>query len=91
MPVKIPKYLDVLKNSEAAQDEMHSLNAQEMSKQLELEVTKVDKRIFTEQGKILRAVSEYPINFDAVLNGIDEVELLERRRRQLVELGKQLF
>jgi hypothetical protein len=70
---------------------MAPLRAKEMKKKAELEVAKIEGWIAEKEQKINELCSEYPINFDGLLEAIDELELTKRRRDQFNSLITEMF
>jgi hypothetical protein len=70
---------------------MAPVHAHEMKKKGELEVAKLDSKIIEQEHKIQELSSEYPLDYDKVLDAIDALNLLERRRDKFNEVIDQLF
>lgn len=86
------KYKDVLVLAkEKVKEAMAPLRAREMKKKAELEVCKMDSAIAEKEQKIQECASEYPINFDKLMDSIDELELTQRRKEQLERIIKEMF
>ena len=57
----------------------------------ELEVCKIDSLIAEKEQKIQEYASEYPINFDKLIDAIDDLELVSRRKEQFEKIIEEMF
>jgi hypothetical protein len=86
------KYKDVLLLcKEKVKEAMAPLRAREMKKKAELEICKLDSTIAEKEQKIQEFASEYPINFDKMIDAIDELELINRRKEQFEKIIEEMF
>ena len=86
------KYKDVLiLCKEKVKEAMAPLRAREMRKKGELEVCKIDSDIAEKEQKIQEYASEYPINFDKLIDALDELELTKRRKEQFEKIIGEMF
>lgn len=86
------KYKDVLVLcKEKVKEAMAPLRAREMRKKGELEVCKIDSEIAEKEQKIQEYASEYPINFEKLLDALDELELIKRRKEQFEKIIDEMF
>lgn len=78
-----------------AKDKIHEamapLRAREMRKKGELEVCKLDSTIAENEQKIQQYASEYPINFDKLIDALDELDLVKRRKEQFETIINEMF
>jgi hypothetical protein len=56
-----------------------------------LEMAKIDEAIATQEGTINELCSKKDLDFDAILNGLDEIDLATRRKAQFQKLVNELF
>ena len=63
----------------------------EMRKRAELEMAKIDSKMVEQDAKIQEICAEYPINFDRLIDAIDENALMERRKKQFAQIIKEMF
>jgi len=70
---------------------MAPLRAREMRKKAELELCCLDARIAECEQQLQEFASEYPINFDKLIDAIDELDLTKRRRDQFDDIIAEMF
>jgi hypothetical protein len=86
------KYKDALVLcKEKIKEAMAPLRAREMRKKGELEICKIDSDIADKEQKIQEFASKYPIDFDKLLDAIDDLELVKRRKEQFEKIIEELF
>ncbi len=86
------KYKDILTLAkEKISEAMAPLRAREMRKKAELEACKLDSTIAEKEQKIQEYAAEYPINFDKLIDAIDELELTSRRKEQFEKIIAEMF
>ena len=57
----------------------------------QLEVAKIDEALATSQGKINEECSKKDLDFNVIIDLLDEVALAERRRSQFQQIIDQMF
>ena len=86
------KYKDVLVLAkDKIKELMAPLRAYEMKKKAELEVAKLEGVIAEREQAIQQVASEYPINFDGLIDSLDDLELTKRRLTQFNSIIKDMF
>ncbi len=86
------KYKDILTLAkEKITEAMAPLRAREMRKKGELEACKLESIIAEKEQSIQECASEYPINFDKLIDAIDELELVKRRKEQFDKIIQEMF
>ena len=86
------KYKDVISLAkDKIKETMAPLRAREMKKKAELEVCKLDSEIIEKEQKIQEFAAEYPIDFDKILDAIDELDLIKRRQEQFGKIITEMF
>lgn len=86
------KYKDVLVLAkEKVKEAMAPLRAREMRKKAELEVCKLESSIAEKEQKVQQYASEYPVNFDKLIDALDELELTKRRKEQFDQIITEMF
>lgn len=86
------KYRDVLTLcKEKVKEAMAPLRAREMRKKAELEICKLESTIAEKEQKIQEYASQYPIDFDKLIDAIDELELTKRRKEQFEKIVEEMF
>jgi hypothetical protein len=86
------KYKDVLVLAkEKIKEVMAPLRAREMKKKAELEICKIDSEIAEKEQKIQELASEYPIDFYKLIDLIDELDLIKRRKDQFDKIIAEMF
>lgn len=90
--MNLMKYKDVLALAkEKIAEAKAPFRAREMSKKAELEVCKLESTIADREQKINELSSEYPINFDKLIDAIDDLDLTKRRKEQFENIITQMF
>lgn len=86
------KYKDVLVLcKDKIKEAMAPLRAREMKKKAELEVCKIESDIAEKEQKIQELASQYPIDFHKMIDAIDELDLIKRRKEQFDEIIEEMF
>lgn len=70
---------------------MAPLRAREMRMKAELEIAKLESTIAEKEQKIQEYASEYPINFDKLIDALDDLALTERRKEQFGKIVNEMF
>jgi len=60
-------------------------------KQAELEMAKLDERMATIESEITQACSAERVNFDEIINQLDELDLAQRRKEQFEKIIAEMF
>lgn len=90
--MKLIKYKDVLALCKEKINEAKApFRSREMSKKAELEVCKLESLIADREQKIQELSAEYPINFEGLINALDELELTQRRKKQFESILQEMF
>lgn len=76
---------------EAVDKTLAPLRAKAAQKKAELEMAKLDERIASLENQVNEQCSKQDINFDAVIDKLDELALAERRRSQFEKIVRELF
>ena len=86
------KYKDVLiLCKEKVKEALAPLRAREMKKKAELEICKIDSSIAEKEQKIQEIASEYPIDFHKMIDAIDDLDLIKRRKEQFEQIINEMF
>lgn len=67
------------------------VRANSAKKKAELEIAKLEERIATLDSDLNTFCSEKDINFDKVINKLDEIALAERRKKQFTKIIDEMF
>lgn len=90
--MKLTAYKKILKYSkEKIQDALAPIRANQAKKQAELEIAKLEEKIATAESNIQEICSEHPLDFNKLIAAQDEHALMERRKKQLQKIIKELF
>lgn len=76
---------------EAVDKSLAPLRARAAQKKAELEMAKLDERIANLENQVNEACATKDIDFDRVIDRLDELALAERRRGQFQKIVKELF
>lgn len=86
------KYKEILVLAkEKITEAMAPLRSREMKKKAELEACKLESIIAEKEQNIQEYASQYPINFDKLIDAIDELELVKRRKEQFEKIIAEMF
>ena len=89
---KLTPYKDILKMAkEAIDDALAPVRANRAKKQAELEIAKLEERIASQEAKVQEVCAEREINFDKLINTLDDLALLERRKKQFGKILVEMF
>lgn len=90
--MELMKYKDVLVLAkEKIKEVMAPLRSREMWKKAELEMIKLEGHIAEKEQKIQEYASQYPIDFDSLIDALDDLELTKRRMVQFNRIIAELF
>jgi hypothetical protein len=76
---------------EKINEAMAPLRAREMRKKGELEIVKLESRIVEKEQKIQEYASAYPVDFDRLIDALDDLELHNRRKDQFEKILEEMF
>jgi hypothetical protein len=86
------KYSDILTLAkDKIKEAMAPLRAREMRKKGELEACKLESVIAEKEQSIQQLASAYPVDFDKLIDAIDELELVKRRKDQFDKIIEEMF
>lgn len=92
MQIKLKSYSELVQmGKEAIDAALAPSRAKSQRKKAELVLAQMEETCASLEHKITEACSVKEINFDKVLDAVDEFELADRRRIQMEELLSQLF
>lgn len=70
---------------------MAPIRARQVRANAELEMSKLDANILTKETEVQEMCTTHEINLSKLLDKLDEIALLTRRRNQYTKVLKQLF
>lgn len=76
---------------EAVQQALLPIRVVEMKKKAELEMATIDGKLVEMEQKIQEVCSKYPVDFNKLIDSLDEKALLERRRKQFEQIISEMF
>lgn len=86
------KYSEILTLAkDKIKEVMAPIRAHEMKKKAELELAKIEGYIAEKEQKIQEYASTYPIEYEKMIDAMDELGLIRRRKEQFEEIIAQLF
>lgn len=90
--MKLTPYKKLLTMAKEAVDTaLAPVRARAAKKQAELETCKLDEKIATLEQKITELCSQKDLNFDSIIDKMDELALAERRKSQFEKITVELF
>lgn len=67
------------------------IRAMQVKKQAEIESAKLEEKIITQKVKIEEISSEYPVDFNKLINALDDLAINERKLGQFETILKEMF
>lgn len=90
--MKLPTYKQALQmGKEKINELLAPAKAARARKQGELELCKLDERVATVQTEIQEMCTREEIDFEALIDKLDDLELIERRKKQYSDILTQMF
>lgn len=85
-------YKDALKMGKEAIDKMLvPAKVRRAKKQAELEMCKLDEDLAKKTAKLQEACTREDVDFSAIINVLDDIAILERRRNQYTQILEEMF
>jgi len=85
-------YHSLLKQGKAAVEAIQiPFKVKEEQKKLELKILTIEQQIASSTLKVEECKSAYPVQWDKLLDAIDDMELLKRKLKLLQELQFEMF
>ncbi len=89
---KLTPYKKLLTMAKEAIDAtLAPVRANAAKKQAELEMAKLDEKIATIDSELTVACSQKDINFNNIIDKLDEIALAERRKKQFEKIITEMF
>jgi two-component sensor histidine kinase len=89
---KLTPYTKLLKmGREAVDSALAPIRANSAKKKAEHEMAKLEERIATMESEIHTKCSEKELDFDSIINSLDEIALAERRKAQFERIIGEMF
>lgn len=76
---------------EKLDEAMAPIRARQVKAKAELELSKLDSDILTKETEVQEMCAEKDINLPRLMDKLDEIGLLERRKKQYSKVLKELF
>jgi hypothetical protein len=90
--MKLKPFKELIGLSKEKLDEaMAPIRARQVKSQAELELAKLDADILTKETAVQELVTGKTIDFPKLMDKLDEIALLERRKKQYGDVLDQLF
>ena len=90
--MQLAKYKDVLAQSKEKTEEAKApYRVKEMHKRAELEALEIEAEMASCEATIHRLCSQYPIDFESMIESLDSLQLLARKHKQFNEIITQMF
>ena len=90
--MKLKPFKEILAMSkEALSEALAPIRARKVKSQAELEMAKLDDELVRLEAEIQEACAKEDINFPTLLDKLDKVGLLERRKKQYQKVLSELF
>jgi len=90
--MKLTPYKELLvMGKEAINAALAPVRTMSAKKKAELEIAKLDERIATLEPELNELCSVKEINFDKIIDKLDEIALAERRKKQFEKIVTEMF
>ena len=90
--MKLKPFATLIKLSKEKLDEaMAPIRAHKVKTQAQLEMAKIDESLVTLETEIQEMCAQKDINFNSLIKKLDEVAILERRKKQYAKIVSELF
>jgi hypothetical protein len=90
--MKLKPFADIIAMSkEKLSEALAPIRARKVKSQAELEMAKLDDELIRLEAEIQESCAKEEINFPALLDKLDKVALLERRKKQYTKVLGELF
>lgn len=90
--MKLKPFKEIIAMSkEKLNEALAPIRARKVKTQAEMKKSEIDEKIITIETEVQEMCSTNNIDFDALLKKLDEIALLERRKRQYDKVLKELF
>lgn len=90
--MKLTPYQTILTMSKEAIDKgLAKVRANSAKKKAELEIAKLEEKVATIEKEVDELCSTKEINFDKIIDKLDELALAERRKEQFQKIIEELF
>jgi hypothetical protein len=90
--MKLTRYDEILKmGKEAINAALAPIRANHAKNQCMLTLSEVEEKILSNTATVHELCAEHPLNVSKVIDALDEVSILERRKTQIENLIKDLF
>ena len=90
--MKLTPYKQLLAMSKESIDKhLAPIRAHSAKKKAELEIAKLDEKLATLESELNDICSAHEINFDKVIEKLDDLALAERRKKQFVKIMEEMF
>lgn len=90
--MKLKPFKELIAMSKEKLDEaMAPIRARQVRSQAELEMARLDADLLTNEGEVQEMCCKKEINFPSLLDKLDKIALLERRKKQYASVLNQLF
>lgn len=92
MQLKLKSYAELITmGKEAIDASLAPMRSRSQRKKAELELAKLDETCASLEQSVNEACAVKEINFNTVIGQLDELDLADRKRKQLSSLLEQLF
>lgn len=90
--MKLRPFKDLIAMSKEKLDEaMAPIRARQVRLKAELEMSELDSRLVTKETEVQEMCAQKDIDLKKLMDRLDEIALLERRKKQYGEVLEQLF
>ena len=76
---------------EAIDNALAPVRSKSAKKKAELEIAKLEERVATLDSELSTICSKQELNFDSIINKLDEIALADRRRKQFNKILDEMF
>jgi len=90
--MKLTPYRKILAMTKEAIDKtLVPIRAKQAKQQGELKMMEIEEKLITLESDVQEITVKHPLNYETLLKKLDEIALLERRKKQFEKVIKELF
>lgn len=90
--MQLTPYAELIKmGKEKINEALAPVRAKSAKKKAELEESKLEERIATLEMDLNTLCAEKELNFDRIIDKLDEIDLADRRRKQMKKILSEMF
>ena len=90
--MKLKPFKELLKmGKEKIEQSLAPVRALQAMRQAEVKIAEIEEKIITQESKVMEIASTHPVDFDRMIKALDELALMERRKKQFEKIKNEMF